>query len=272
MPSFLIPVGGVDIFYADESAGSGVFAMASLRIPMIRAEKSGQAKMVWPDYYEKATSWRRSLSNTHMIRFRAELHGSELLSNKGKLHKSGRPLGREEAFKVFAGALETLSFLPDASLMVGATTKNSQLFGETKMTAALTALLQRIQRQTEHEKTCGMIFFDEGHAEYFHAYRKAQKYLPVGSAFGGWPGGGATMNKPLKLFIEDGNPKSSKTSYLMQIVDLVAYAALQKLKGEVGELSERRKTLGHHKLFDLIPERVRNLRVQPRRGDGIALV
>jgi hypothetical protein len=69
MPSFLIPDGGVDIFYVDESAGSGVFAMASLRIPMIRAEKSGQAKMVWPEYYEKATSWRRSLSKVHNIRF-----------------------------------------------------------------------------------------------------------------------------------------------------------------------------------------------------------
>src|ERR1700730_8693290 len=189
MPSFLIPDGGVDIFYVDESAGSGVFAMASLRIPMIRAEKSGQAKMVWPEYYEKATSWRRSLSKVHNIRFRAELHGSELLGNKGKLHKSGRSLTREEAFDVYADALNTLSFLPDASLMVAATTRNSLLFGEAKMTAALTALLQRIQRQSESESTCGMVFFDEGHAEYFHLYRKAQKYLPVGSAFGGWPGG-----------------------------------------------------------------------------------
>jgi hypothetical protein len=271
MPSFPIPSGGVDIFYIDESAGDGVFLMASLRVPMIRPMKTGQAEMVWQDFYEKATSWRRSLSKNCHIRFHAELHGSELLTSKGKLHRTGRSLNRQESFDVYGRALETLSFLPDESLMACATTKNSTLFGTEKMTAALTALLQRIQRQTVHDDTCGMVFFDEGHNEYFRIYRKAQKYLPVGSAFGRWGASTSTVNKPMKLFIEDGNPKSSKTSYLIQIADLVAYAALQKLKHEIRALSERRTQLDHHLLFDQIPKRVRNCRVQPKRGDGIAL-
>ena len=116
-----------------------------------------------------------------------------------------------------------------------------------------------------------MLFFDEGHKEYFHAFRKAQKYLPVGSMRGGW-GGAATINKPMRLFVEDGNLKSSTTSLLVQIIDLTAYAALQKIKAENGLLSQRRRGLGHHQLFDEIPAQVRNDRCQPARGDGIAII
>jgi hypothetical protein len=278
MPQFPIPAGGADIFYVDESAGDRIFVMATLRVPVIRAAEADRpdgsrtAMLVWPDYHEKAMVWRRALSKEHHIRYRAELHGSDLLAGKGQLHKSHRALNREEAFDLFKGALGSLGFLPSGSIMAAAATESTNLFGQTKMTAALTGLLQRIQRQSEAEKTCGMVFFDEGHDEYFHHFRKAQKYLPVGSALGGWPGGAATKNKPLELFFEDGNPKSSKTSHLMQIVDLAAYAALLKLKFEHGKLSTRRIALNHHTLFDAIPGRVRNLKCQPARGDGIAII
>jgi Protein of unknown function (DUF3800) len=172
---------------------------------------------------------------------------------------------------VYRSALQTLSFLPNDSIMATAATEKTELFGGTRMTAALTALLQRIRRQADAEYTCGLVFFDEGHDEYFHAYRKAQKYLPVGSSQGGWPEG-PTQNRPLELFVKDGNPKSSKTSYLVQIADLVAYAALQKINAELGLLSQRRRDLQHHTLFDNIPIAQRNLAVQKARSDGIAAI
>ena len=271
MPSFPIPNGGIDIFYIDESAGNGCFVMASLRVPYVRGDANGTAEIVWQEHYEKATSWRRALSKAHKIKFRSELHGSELLTSKGRLHISGKSLNREQALDTYVGAMRSLGWLPDMSLIVAAATDQTQLFGQTKMVAALTGLLQRLERHTHYARTSGMVFFDEGHREYLIAYRKAQKYLPVGSALGGWPDG-QTMNKPLKFFIEDGNPKSSKDSYLIQIADLVAYAALQKIKAERGLLSQKRLDRGHHLLFDEIPMRVRNTRVQPARGDGIAII
>lgn len=271
MPSFPIPRGGVDIFYIDESAGDGCFVMASLRVPYVRADRHGAAQIVWQEHYEKATSWRRTLSRDHKIKFRNELHGSELLTSKGRLHISGKSLTKEQALATYVGAMRSLGWLPEMSLIVSAATDQTQLFGQTKMVAALTGLLQRLERHTHYNQTSAMAFFDEGHREYLIAYRKAQKYLPVGSAQGGWPNG-QTVNKPLTVFTEDGNTKSSKDSYLIQIADLVAYAALQKIKAERGLLSQRRLDQGHHRLFDEIPIRVRNTRVQPARGDGIAVI
>jgi len=247
--------------------------MATVRVPLIRAagDKDSTATVVWPEHYEAATIWRRNLSAAHHIKFRQELHGSELLSGQGRLHKSNRSLRREEAVTVYRGAMESLSFLPDCSIMAAVATPDTKLFGETKMTAALTGLLQRIRRQTDAENTGGMAFFDEGHNEYLHTFRKAQRYLPVGSSQGGWPEG-PTQNRPLNLFIEDGNPKSSKTSYLIQIADLVAYAVQQKIKAERGLLSQRRRDLGHHTLYEAIPIAKRNIEAQKSRKDGIAII
>lgn len=101
MPSFPIPRGGIDIFYIDESAGNGCFVMASLRVPYVRADRLGEAQVVWQEYYEKATSWRRTLSRDHKIKFRNELHGSELLTSKGRLHISGKSLTKEQALATY---------------------------------------------------------------------------------------------------------------------------------------------------------------------------
>lgn len=270
MPSFPIPNGGMDFFYIDESATNNIFIMASVRIPVLRSV-GGVAKIVWPEYYEKATAWRRELSKKHGLKFREELHGAHMLTGKALIHKANRILGKEESVTVYRDALTTLTFLPDSSVMAAASTSVSNLMGQTKMTATMTALLQRIRRQSDAENLCGLVFFDEGHDEYFHAFRKAQKYLPVGSQRGGWPEG-PTQNRPLDMYFEDGNIKSSKYSYLVQIADLAAYAALQKIQFERGSLSTRRRGLSHHTLFDSIPVAKRNCAVQPARGDGIAMV
>lgn len=223
MASFVLPPGGMDIFYLDESAGDGIFVMASVRVPMVRA-RDDRFWVVWPEYHELAQEWRRSLSRDHHIKFRPELHSSDLLAGKGLLHKSGRTLHKDEAAALFASALQRLNFLPEASILVSSATQNSSLFGEVKMQAALLAMLQRLGTQTAHEQTGGMVFFDEGHAEYSKLYRKSLAYMPVGSSRGGWADG-ASKNKPLSRFIEDGNQKRSDGSFFLQVADLSARRA-----------------------------------------------
>lgn len=211
MGSFVLPPGGMDIFYVDESAGDGIFVMASVRVPMMRM-RDDQFWVVWPEYHEIAGEWRRSLSRDFNIKFRPELHSSDLLAGKGLLHKSGRNLSKEEAAVLFQTAMQRLDFLPDASVLVASATAKSSLFGEVKMQAALLGMLQRMRTQSSAEKTAGMVFFDEGHAEYSKLYRKSLAYMPTGSKQGGWSSG-ASVNKPLTRFIEDGNQKKSDGSF-----------------------------------------------------------
>jgi len=139
------------------------------------------------------------------------------------------------------------------------------------MQAALLGLLQRFGTQTKREQTAGMVFFDEGHTEYAQLYRKSQAYMPVGSNRGGWADG-ASANKPLGRFIEDGNQKRSDGSFFLQVADMVAYAALTKLKAEAGKLSTKRLALGHDKLFDQIPKTSLNLKATTKRNDGIVKI
>lgn len=258
----------MDIFYIDESASADTFVMASVRIPLLRPDSDGQWWIAWPHYYEAARAWRRDLSAQHSLKVRPEIHSSDFLAGKGKMHASGRALSKAEAADAFRYALGQLGFLDNASVITAFATSRSALFGQTKMGATLTGLLQRLERQTSKEDRAAMTFFDEGHREYWKIYRRSQAYMPVGSSLGGW-GTGKTKSLPLKRFIEDGNIKSSADSYVIQIADMVAYAALQKLKHESGLLPAWRVGLGHHTLYDAIPRQTVNLLATNKRADGI---
>lgn len=258
----------MDIFYIDESASADTFVMSSVRIPLLRFGNDGQWWVSWPHYYEAARAWRRDLAAKHSLKIRPEIHSSDFLAGKGKMHASGRVLTKAEAADAFRYGLSQLSFLDDASIITAFATAKSALFGQTKMKATLTGLLQRLERQTTKEERAALTFFDEGHREYWKIYRRSQAYMPVGSALGGW-GSGATKSLPLKQFVEDGNIKSSADSYVLQIADMVAYAALQKLKHEAGILPQWRVALNHHTLYDAIPLRHINVLATNKRKDGI---
>lgn len=57
--------------------------------------------------------------------------------------------------------------------------------------------------------------------------RKMNVYNPIPSAFGSWPEG-AVRNKPTQRLIEDPVFRSSKASYMLQLVDCVAFALLKR--------------------------------------------
>lgn len=258
----------MDIYYVDESASADIFIMAAIRIPLLRADDKGAWWVAWPHYYEAAREWRRDLSKVHGVKFRPELHASDFLAGKKRMSVDNRALTKAEAEAAFRYALSKLDFLDDASIMPVYATAKSALFGATRMQATLTGLLQRMERQTTKGDRAAMTFFDEGHREYWKLYRKSQAYLPVGSSRGGWATG-QTKNLALKRFVEDGNIKSSEDSYILQIADFVAYAALQKLKGEAELLPNWRKALNHHTLFDAIPKQKINLAATTKRSDGL---
>ena len=57
MQSFLLPPGGMDTFYVDESAGDGVFVIVSVRVPLLRPEEDGRLGM--ERYSGPGRVWRR---------------------------------------------------------------------------------------------------------------------------------------------------------------------------------------------------------------------
>lgn len=165
-------------------------------------------------------------------------------------------------------ALNTLTWLPDQSIMSTLATDKSELMGHKGIFAGLFGLFQRIRNQCGESRN-GIIFFDEGHESYIRLYRMAQIYLPTGSKFGGWKDGKLTKNLPLSMFPKDANIKSSRLSYFIQIADLVSYAVRLKIEHERGQLSAKRVARQHHLLYDALPRAKLNLAATMKRKDAI---
>ena len=260
--------GGVDVFYIDESERFPLSFTAVVRVPFLRSV-DGSWRFVWSEFLDQAIDWRRALSERHRIRFREELHGYKILLCKGQYLRSWRNLSPEAAVDLYRDALSELNFLPPASIMTTFATEETELTGYTGMMACLTGLFQRLVSQCNFDDVNGMAFFDEGHEEYIRHFRRSQKYLPTGSIVGAWPGGEATRNLPLSMFIKDGNFKKSHLSLFLQIADLVVYAARIKQEHERGRLTQKRVRRNHHTVYDAIPQDVLNLAAPRRRNDAI---
>lgn len=114
-----------------------------------------------------------------------------------------------------------------------------------------------------------IVFFDAGHPEYRKLYRKAQKYLPTGSALGGWRDGQFSMSMPLDMFTKDANEKNSKHCHFTQLADLVAYAAFLKVKGERAMLAPWQIQYSLGNLYDSLPTDLVNHRATRQFPDGI---
>lgn len=261
--------GGIDVFYVDESVREPIFVTTAVRVPFLRKQNKVWT-FVWPQFLNLSYTWRRNLSKKHQIRFRAELHGYQLLRSQGLYHRTWRNLSPDGAYEAYHDALSSINFLPPASVLSSFATDESTLMGNRGVKACLVALFQRLRSQCISDNVNGLLFFDEGHSEYIKNFRQAQKWLPTGSSRGGWFGGSATKNLPLSMFPKDANFKKSDFSYFLQIADLVAYAARLKLEQESGLLTKKRERRKHHLVYDAVPRDQINMRATSKRNDGLA--
>lgn len=263
-----LPDCGLTTFYADESDDKKSYVLTCVAIPTLGATIA-DCPVEWDGYFEKAQAWRRDLKDSFGIPVRKELKGSKLATGRNSyLPRRGRLHG-ERAIEAYAHALKGLEFLPSEALFSIVCDRSTRLYGHTRLEASLYAMLQRVQRKCEAEKTAALLFFDEGHAEYRRLFRRAKKHLPTGSNQGAWADGSSTRSIPMDHVLKDANFKDSKQSLFIQIADIVAYATLMKIRSEQGRLSDRETALYVHALHDQIPKRVLNTRVERNGTDGI---
>jgi|SRR6185437_939891 len=262
--------GGIDVFYIDESHDQTSYVMTAVAIPFLRFHDPSW-HIVWPDTFDKVKTWRRSMNKTLKVSTRRELHGHKLASGRGKYLRGKFNFDKPKATAIYRRILAALDFVvPDGSIISAATrTSSVALYGQTRLDACLHALFQRMRRQCVARNVNAIVFFDQGHPEYRRLYRRAQVYLPTGSAKGGWASGDFTKSLPLDMFTKDGNEKDSKLCPFTQIADLVAYAAFLKIKAQFNELEPWQANYNLGALYDEIPHNTINVRasnVGPRDG------
>lgn len=261
--------GGIDVFYLDESGSADLFVLTSVTIPLLRPAEDGRWRFVWDDYLGLYRTFRTDLRNTHRVPVRKELHAAKLVSGRGAYLPNGQRLGPNAGAGVFRWILARLDrFLPPSSVMTITAKPTSSLYGATRLEACLHALFQRMERACKANDTNAMTFFDQGHGENLAIYRKARVNLPTGSMLGGWPLG-STRNLPMEHFFKDANFKDSKHSLFIQAADLIAYAAMLRVKGELGLLTSWQAAAGLGNAYDEIPMGVLNLRASGKDPKGM---
>lgn len=255
-------------FYADESDDKKTCVISTVAIPTLGATIA-QVPVEWDAYYEAAREWRAKLRDKFGIPVLKELKGSKLATGRNSYQPRKKRLYGERAVEAYAFALQSLDFLPSQSVFSVTCERGYQLYGYTRLEATLYATFQRMQRKCEGDKQAALVFFDEGHGEYRRLFRRAKRHLPTGSKQGAWADGSSSKSMPLTHMLKDANFKDSKQSLFIQIADLVAYATLEKRRGELGRQSEKERVLWLASLHDQIPRRVLNTRVDYNSSDGI---
>lgn len=192
-----------------------------------------------------------------------ELHATKLVSGRGNFIVGKRQLKRENAAEVYRAILADIDFIPDDSIITVVGTRGPQMFGHERLERVMYGLFQRMRSQCNARRVNAMVFFDQGHPEYRQLYRRAMVNLPTGSRFDVAP-----RNLPLDMFVKDGNEKNSKFCNFIQIADLIAYAALSKLRHQRGEMEPEQTRFELHTLYDALPRGARNKRAT-REQDSI---
>lgn len=260
--------GGIDIWYIDESTDPDFFAMSAISVPFLR-QHDGTWTLVWEDHFEGIRDWRRELRKQHGVPVAKELKGTKLVAGRGRYASGTHQLSPAAGVAAYRWALSNIGFLQPDSIISVCGRKTSQLYGHSRLEAALYALLQRMRTAMDKTRRNAFVFFDEGHGEYRSLYRKARVFLHTGSNIGSWSGGKTVKNLPLEMFTKDANIKQSGHCFYTQLADLLSFGVLAKVRHENGKLPAPQIPLGTHSLYDSVPSVVLNLKAaaeDPLRG------
>lgn len=217
------------IVYIDESGDGQTVVFSALSI---RADS-------WKASFERIKALRQRLKMTDGIDIHSEFHAWKLISGRGKLGEGFVSI--ERRCQIFRESLSLISGFPQTGLF-------NSVFPVSKETWALERLLNRIQRNMQAQNSQAIIICDDGKEEHYNMLRRRMAvYNHVPSKFGAWESGAATKNIVIDRIIEDMIFKDSKQSYLIQMVDLCAYALLRREKPIPSKTS-----LGLDKAFSIL--------------------
>jgi hypothetical protein len=255
---------GTYLVYVDESYDDDLFCLSAM---ILKATE-------WREAFKSVKDHRAQLKERYAIPLRKEIHARELVGGRGRLGPND--ISKWERSRIFRGLLQLVTTLPSARLFNIVLQTHGEADPQLK---AWDRLLNRVDRtlkaREDKERTVrrkihevvakhapdladsaelrlefqGRALFvaDEGrNVEITRIMRKMNVHNPIPSAFGKWPDGGAVRNTPTERIIEDPVFRPSESSYLLQLVDCVAFALLKKETAPTPNI----KKYGIHKMFD----------------------
>lgn len=196
------------LIYIDESYDDTHFAYSAVFVPAFE----------WNRVFSDILKWRRDLFLVHRIPLDYELHATDFVGGRGEPNEN-----RDKDYRagVFKNAFSVFEEINGISVMNGITRdKKSHL-------KLFEYMLNRINRTLEARNAFGVLVCDEGNEnKLISIVRKMKKENDVPSQINT----GQALNLPLERIIEDPLFKTSKSSYFIQVADLIAFSLLRSEK------------------------------------------
>lgn len=206
--------------YVDESGDTGVTTGSSLTYTLGCVLVDAD---LWPNAFDEMLEFRRRLRSTYGLPMRAEVKANYLLRNSGPFRKFS--LGPAERRLIYRAHLRVLADLPARAFAITVDKRNKQTTPSDVFDLAWEGLLQRLERTSTKEKATFMISHDEGENDAVRRWvRRSRRFLTAGSA-----SGTGSLSNPAKRLVDDPIARKSDHSYLIQLADLVAYAAFRSV-------------------------------------------
>lgn len=204
--------------YADETGDQGAGGTGSYGIACVMVEDKS-----WPDVYDGVIDFRRFLAKTFGVPVRAELKANMLLRGSGpyrNLSESARAAIYRQAIRLQPKlGLTTFAIIIDKPAMAARTPKDVR-------DIAWEYAFQRLERFTTKSGSHALLIHDEGDE---HRVRRVWRWMRRAGIAGAHYGPPAVLKTPARLLLDDPSPRSSATSYFLQLADLNAYAAFRRI-------------------------------------------
>lgn len=206
--------------YVDESGDTGVVTGSShtytLGCVLIDVD-------LWPEAFDQLLDFRRRLRDTFGLPMRAEVKANYLLRNTGPFRSL--TLSPAQRHLIYRAHLRVLADLPARAFAITVDKRAKVLTSDQVFDLAWEGLMQRLERTSTKEKVTFMISHDEGENDAVRRWvRRSRRYLTAGSAFGT-----GSFTNPARRLVDDPIPRRSDQSYMIQLADLVAYAAFRSV-------------------------------------------
>ena len=195
----------VFLIYIDESYDPRYFAYAAVFVPVDK----------WNDIFQKLLSWRQSLHKNHGIDANAEIHSTEFVGGRGQPITNRDKNYRAKLFNSFIKEIENL---PHIRIINGITIdkrRHEKLFKY---------FVTRINNTLQKHNAYGILICDEGdESKLISMVRRLKKENQIWSCYSL----GESRSCPLDHIIEDPLFKTSKSSYFIQMADMIAFSLLR---------------------------------------------
>jgi len=201
----------------------------------------------WDNTIEQIIQFRKRMRDAFNIRMRDEIHASGMLSRH---NYSLNHLTKNERLTILRFFIQEIASLNEVSIINIIVDKSNKSVGYDVFSNAWGALLQRFENTISHRNfpgpsnadDRGIIFPDHTDDKKLRLlFRKIRKvnFIPNQRQFAS-----GSRNIPIVKVIEDPNMRDSKESYLIQVVDTVAYFLKQYIDPSKYMLKK-----GGHKYF-----------------------